>query len=54
MGIPIPIGSVGETTVRTSIPRSARSIEQKGPGSWRDRSSIRNRERAPGMTRIDY
>src|SRR5207249_12141317 len=53
-GMPMPIGSVGEQTASTSIPRSASSMEQNGPGSWRDRSSIRNRERAPGMIRVEY
>src|SRR5439155_6731247 len=31
------------------MPRSARSIEQNGPGSWRERSSIRKRPSADGM-----
>src|SRR5439155_11720483 len=29
-------------------------MEQNGPGSWRDRSSIRNRESAPGMIPFEY
>jgi len=29
-------------------------MEQNGPGSWRDRSSIRNRDSAPGMIRFEY
>src|SRR5437016_9943725 len=29
-------------------------MEQNGPGSCRERSSIRNRESAPGMIRVEY
>src|SRR5207249_396821 len=53
-GMPMPMGSVGEQTASTSIPRSASSMEQNGPGSCRDRSSIRNRESAPGMIPFEY
>src|SRR5262249_18292853 len=42
-GIPRPKGSRGAVTTSTSMPRSASSVEQKGPGSWRERSSIRKR-----------
>src|SRR5262245_53995450 len=34
------------------MPRSASSMEQKGPGSCRDRSSIRNRDRARDMNPV--
>src|SRR5438132_1478441 len=39
-GMPAPKGSPGAAMTRTSIPRSARSVEQNGPGSCRDRSNI--------------
>src|SRR5213593_4215310 len=37
--MPTPNGSCGAATTSTSMPRSASSVEQKGPGSWRERSS---------------
>src|SRR4029453_10778431 len=40
-GIPIPKGSLGLAMTSTSMPRSASIVEQNGPGSWRERSSMR-------------
>src|SRR5262249_54183097 len=34
------------------MPRSARSMEQKGPGSCRERSSMRNRDMATDMNPV--
>src|SRR5262249_36758542 len=38
--MPAPKGSSGAAIASTSAPRSARSDEQKGPGSWRERARM--------------
>ena len=44
--MPAPSGSPGAATMSTSMPRSASSVEQNGPGSCRERSSMRSDARA--------
>src|SRR5262245_26572655 len=44
-GMPSPNGSSGAVITSTSMPRSASSVEQNGPGSCRERSSILKRPR---------
>src|SRR5215813_9681828 len=46
--MPIPNGSVGAVITSTSMPRSASSVEQNGPGSCRERS----RRRRPSSATI--
>ena len=40
-GMPVANGSSGRAIMRMSAPKSASSVEQNGPGSWRERSRTR-------------
>src|SRR5262245_2133468 len=51
-GMPSPNGSRGAVITSTSIPRSASSVEQNGPGSCRERSSILKRPRGGADMRV--